>query len=608
MLPRYVVTVSHAGLGKHRTITGTDRHVVESKAWAQQKEWEDRYAKQLHKESLRLEKLDSKRRLRRAADEAKQEIEDKIEEAAQRTDDARASVRDLETVLAHTFAVNDAIDWESLKVALPRIEDDPVDSPKLEDVEFKKPAPQPPEPPVSPREPQQTDRQFTVHLSFWDKLIPARAEAKKSAAWDRFKHAWKAWQRQVLELDEELALNRKAYKHEVASFENEKKLFIDQVTKRNSDRLAEYNRRRTKRYVASLAEAKERNAAVDAQKQAYLQLEPDAIQDYCDLVLSRSQYPDCLPKEWDMQYLPKTKTLIVDYQLPNPSQLPRIKEVKYIKSRDEFKESELSKAESNALYDLVLYQVCLRTIHELIEADTVDAVVAVVFNGFVTAVDPRTGKDATTCVLSVHVSKREFNEINLESVDPKECFKALKGVGSSKLHGISAIAPVLQINKEDRRFVEAYGVADQLDTSVNLAAIDWEDFEHLVREVFESEFKAHGGEVKVTQASRDGGVDAIAFDPDPIRGGKLVIQAKRYTNTVGVGAVRDLYGTMINEGANRGILVTTSDFGPDSHSFAKNKPITLLSGANLLSLLEKHGHRAKIDLREAKALNAERQK
>jgi restriction system protein len=32
--------------------------------------------------------------------------------------------------------------------------------------------------------------------------------------------------------------------------------------------------------------------------------------------------------------------------------------------------------------------------------------------------------------------------------------------------------------------------------------------------------------------SRDGGVDAVAFEPDPIRGGKIVIQAKRYTNTV----------------------------------------------------------------------------
>lgn len=130
--------------------------------------------------------------------------------------------------------------------------------------------------------------------------------------------------------------------------------------------------------------------------------------------------------------------------------------------------------------------------------------------------------------------------------------------------------------------------------------MDWESFEHLVRQIFEQEFVSEGGEVKVTQASRDGGVDAVAFDPDPIRGGKYMIQAKRYTRTVGVAAVRDLYGTVIHEGADRGILVTTSDYGADSVNFAKDKPLTLINGAQLLSLLEKHGHQARIDLREAR--------
>jgi len=85
-----------------------------------------------------------------------------------------------------------------------------------------------------------------------------------------------------------------------------------------------------------------------------------------------------------------------------------------------------------------------------------------------------------------------------------------------------------------------------------------------------------------------------------------VIQAKRYTNTVGVSAVRDLYGTVMNEGANKGVLVTTSDYGPDAYAFAAGKPLVLINGANLLHLLEKHGHRARIDLREARAEAASR--
>jgi restriction system protein len=58
----------------------------------------------------------------------------------------------------------------------------------------------------------------------------------------------------------------------------------------------------------------------------------------------------------------------------------------------------------------------------------------------------------------------------------------------------------------------------------------------------------------------------------------------------------------MNEGATKGILVTTSSFGPDAYRFAKDKPLTLLDGGNLLHLLAKHGHKARIDLREAKKL------
>jgi len=156
---------------------------------------------------------------------------------------------------------------------------------------------------------------------------------------------------------------------------------------------------------------------------------------------------------------------------------------------------------------------------------------------------------------------------------------------------LTPVNPILSFNKDDPRFVAARDVIAELDPNQNLAIMDWQDFEHLIRELFGKLFgEASGGEVKITRASRDAGVDAIAFDPDPIRGGKFVIQAKRYNNTVGVNAVRDLYGTMINEGAARGILVTTSSFGSDSYDFAKDKPITLIDGQKLLGLLQNYGY------------------
>ena len=196
----------------------------------------------------------------------------------------------------------------------------------------------------------------------------------------------------------------------------------------------------------------------------------------------------------------------------------------------------------------------------------------------------------------------------MANIDPKACFKKLRGVGCSKHHSLTPIAPILQIDRDDRRFVSSYDVTSELGENYNLAAMDWEDFEYLIREIFEKEFSVAGRAVRVTQASRDGGIDAVVFDPDPIRGGKIAIQAKRYTNTVGVSAVRDLYGTVINEGANKGILITTADYGPDAYGFAKGKPLTLLNGGHLLHLLEKHGHNFKIDLKEAKKILAEKEK
>ena len=140
--------------------------------------------------------------------------------------------------------------------------------------------------------------------------------------------------------------------------------------------------------------------------------------------------------------------------------------------------------------------------------------------------------------------------------------------------------------------------AQELETLQETCQQAWAELQG--RELLEKEFAVGGSEVKVTQASSDGGVNAVVFDSDPKRGGKLVIQAKRYTNTVGVSAVRDLYGTMMNEGAMKGILVTTSDFGAASHAFVEDEPLALKNGTSLLHLLAKHGHLAKIDIEAAK--------
>jgi restriction system protein len=51
---------------------------------------------------------------------------------------------------------------------------------------------------------------------------------------------------------------------------------------------------------------------------------------------------------------------------------------------------------------------------------------------------------------------------------------------------------------------------------------------------------------------------------------------------------------MMNEGANKGILVATSGYGPDAFEFCKDKPIELIDGGGLLYLLAQTGVNARI--------------
>jgi restriction system protein len=219
--------------------------------------------------------------------------------------------------------------------------------------------------------------------------------------------------------------------------------------------------------------------------------------------------------------------------------------------------------------------------------------------------DPATGTPRSGIMCSLQAQASDFVTLDLSRVDPEACFKHFKGIATPSFDSISQVRPIFVLNKNDERFVAAKDLESLLEPNENLAAMPWEDFEHLVAQLFEWEFAKEGVEVKVTRASRDRGVDAILFDPDQLRGGKFVLQAKRYTNPVDVAAVRDLYGTVLNEGANRGILITTSSYGPDAYEFAKNKPLSLVDGPNLLLMLQRHGKNFRLDLEEAKRLYRE---
>lgn len=536
---RYYLDVRHTAMNLHRELSAPEIFILQSKADALIAAWDEKYVQH---------------RLRATLQSGKSSAEDLSAAAIQKLDG-------LHRLLAHTLSVNDAVDWDALK--------DRRDYPMPKRYERSKPRFEEGKPPAYE----------APAISWWSKLTGKAAEIEAKAV-GQHRERVAAWEGQE-------AQRRVEHEKEVASWQKAHDAFW-----------AEHEAAKT----AFLAEQSASNAKIDGLMASLATGDPEAVVEHATLVLEASDYDGLFEKAYAVQYQPSDKLLLLSYDLPSIDDLPATKSVRFIKATGELKETQISDREQKANFEAVAYQICLRTIHELLEADVDRNIEKILFNGYVDFIDRRTGQPARSCLVSVLVDRPAFEAIDLSRVDPKSCFKSLKGVSAASLAALTPIPPIMEMAREDLRFIDAQAVGERMEAGANLAAMPWEDFEHLVREVFEQEFRLRGGEVKVTRSSSDGGVDAIAFDPDPISGGKIVIQAKRYTRTVTVSAVRDLFGTVMNEGASKGILVTTADYGPDAYQFATGKPLTLLNGANLLHLMEKHGYNARIDIREARSL------
>lgn len=369
-----------------------------------------------------------------------------------------------------------------------------------------------------------------------------------------------------------------------AAFDRAQRVHQDNE-RRREERVQQLRKRHADEKAALEREASEHNSAVEAFEKAFHGGDPEAVASYFVTVLGCSPYPNGFPQTAVAQYQTESRQLVVAYDLPTyDSIVPTQKAFKYVKASDSITETLRAESQRRAIYASVVAQTVLRSMHEIFGSDTAGFVDTIVFNGYVSTIDRGTGKPMRPCLVTVRSSRDVFEDLDLEHVDAAACLRALNASVSKNAAELAPVRPVLELSMSDPRFIAEEDVISTLDQRPNLMELTPGEFESLITNLFQT----MGLETRQTQASRDGGVDCVAFDPRPIFGGKVVIQAKRYKNTVGVSAVRDLFGTMQNEGASKGILVTTSGYGKAAFDFANGKPIELLSGSNLLYLLQVH--------------------
>jgi restriction system protein len=286
----------------------------------------------------------------------------------------------------------------------------------------------------------------------------------------------------------------------------------------------------------------------------------------------------------EVAYSPDSRRLTVAVDLPRPDGIPAEKAFRYVAAQDEIvavpqRESELRRIYQDAVARLVL---CVADYTAAVTAPEAVDVIAV--NGHVRGTDPATGQPQRPCLVTLVVARQDFEAVALDepALDPVRCLHHLNALISENAYGLEPVTPFIDLDLERyRRAEDAAASGSRLD----LATMDPFDFERLIRDLF----LAMGFRAWKTPDSRDGGVDAVAVRDDIAIGGVCVIQAKRYTGTVPVEAVRALYGTMQEKKAYTGLVVTTSSFGPASYAFAREVGrITLIDGGRLTALLRDH--------------------
>lgn len=113
----------------------------------------------------------------------------------------------------------------------------------------------------------------------------------------------------------------------------------------------------------------------------------------------------------------------------------------------------------------------------------------------------------------------------------------------------------------------------------SIAALGWRHFEQLVGEAF----RRQGYAVEETGlGGADGGIDLILRK----NGRGVLVQCKQWRRRqIPVNVVREMYGLLAHHGADEVRIACSGTYTRDAEEFAKDKPIKLIGGEELLRMV-----------------------
>ena len=374
-------------------------------AAVRQAEQAQRKAERAATQAARAAQADRKR-LEKEAREAhlsamQAEVDERNAELSERYDE-------IDSLLAATLDVDDHVDLEALRRT--------VELPFFDRPDLELPTP-PPAPVVEPREPVYREPEPPKGL-LGRKKKQEEAIAAASAAFEQAHAAWQA---------------------EMAKVPAWRKAAQEERDRREQDRLSRLagERARYEAQCAALeAEVDEHNRELDTLIANLGYGTTEAVEEYINIVLSSSVYPDHFPVAHTFAFDPSNAELSLRAVIPGPDAVPSVKSYKYAKSTDEITEVALTAKAAKDRYASAAHQVALRSLHEVFEADRRGLIKSISLEVGTETIDPATGLRTYVPFVAVGADRDTFMSFDLSAVVPSATLNRLGASVSKNPYGL----------------------------------------------------------------------------------------------------------------------------------------------------------------------------
>lgn len=214
-----------------------------------------------------------------------------------------------------------------------------------------------------------------------------------------------------------------------AEYENARTAYLRAESQRGRA-LAAAKAKHDREVTGDHARAAAQNAEIARRRAAFADGDRESVEWFVDRAIAASRYLKVFPRDYQVAYEPKPKTVHVIAELPPGGIVPSARAFRYVASRDTIEPVPRPDEEIRQRYRRFVCAAALRVLHTVFAATPAEVVDAVDFNGCIGSADPATGKAVRPCLVSVTAARAAFSELVLTSVEPVACLEYLSGVVS----------------------------------------------------------------------------------------------------------------------------------------------------------------------------------